>query len=81
VTDFTKAELDVLATATLLRQAGAGFTVDADRVEERETCDALVESGHLEAIEGTEGGYVLSQELENALALTTAMQADGARLS
>jgi hypothetical protein len=78
VTYFTKAELDVLATATLLRQAGAGFTVDADRVEERETWDGLVESGHLEA---TEGGYVLSQELENALALSTAMQTDGARLN
>jgi hypothetical protein len=50
--------------------AGAGtggFTIDAERAEDRATCDRLVNSGHLVAVEDVDGDYALSEELAASL--------------
>jgi hypothetical protein len=44
-------------------------------------CDGLVESGHLAAVEGVDGGYVLSDAMIAAHGITTARKAEQARLN
>jgi hypothetical protein len=78
VTDFSEAELKTLATATLMAQQGAGFTIDAKRVADRMVADRLVRSGHLEAIDGIDGGYRLSDQMVAAFAIGTVRKAEEA---
>jgi hypothetical protein len=69
MTDFTEDQLKALSTAVVL--APKGFALEPDRVEEIETCNSLVVSGHLTAIEGIEEGYGYraSDELIAAMAV------------
>ncbi len=78
MTQFTKAQKDALATATLMAQQGTGFIIDAHRVADRMTCDGLVKSGHLTAVEGVDGGYRLSDEMLAATAINLTPQAEQA---
>jgi DNA-binding IscR family transcriptional regulator len=79
LTQFTKAQKDALATATMMAQSGApGFIIDAHRVADRMTCDGLVKSGHLTAVEGVDGGYRLSDEMLAANAINLTHQAEQA---
>jgi hypothetical protein len=59
--------MEWLATALALAQHDAGFTVGPERVADRTLCDELVESGHLEAVEEVEGGFMLSRGLAEAV--------------
>lgn len=74
---FTKEELKAIGTATALFPYG--FTLDAERIAERETCDALVGSGHFTAIAGVDGGYRLSDGFAAEVRQVAAEHADGAR--
>jgi hypothetical protein len=78
---LTEGQLKVLATATIMAQRGIGFIVDAERVADRMVCDGLVESGHLTPVEGVEGGYALSDEMIAAHVVTTAREAEQAKLN
>ena len=64
-----------------MAERGLGFTVDAERVADRMVCDGLVESGHQAPIESVEGGYVLSDEMIAAPAITLASEAEQAKLN
>ena len=66
-----------LATATFLYPKG--FGIDPEREEDRETCDSLVKRGSLIALQDVEGGYRLSDELANAVAVDTARTANAAQ--
>jgi hypothetical protein len=79
MTNLTEAQKDVLATATLMAQRGLGFTITPERVADRMICDSLVKSGHLAAVEGVDGGYILSDEMIAAHGITLARQAEQAR--
>ncbi len=81
MTNLTEAQKGALATATIMAQRGIGFTVDAERVADRMVCDSLVKSGHLAAVEGVDGGYVLSDEMIAAHGITLARQAEQAKLN
>jgi hypothetical protein len=77
---LTEEELKAVATAVLLYPAG--FTVEAERVAERETCDGLVERGNLEAVEVPDGhGYVLSAEAAAAQGELVERKAEQASLN
>jgi hypothetical protein len=45
------------------------------RPRPRKIADGLVESGHLTAVEDVDGGYILSDELGEAIAIETARRA------
>ena len=78
--EFSEQEREALGTAiTMARAAIGGFTIDAKRVDDRATCDGLVRSGHLVAVEGVDGGYALSEELAAALGTDAARRAEPAR--
>jgi hypothetical protein len=81
MTDFTEAQLEVLATATLMGRQGLGITIEPERVEDRATCDSLVESGHLATVEGVDGGYKLSDELTLAMHIVVDDKADQAAMN
>lgn len=76
-TRFTTEELKAIGTATVLYPRG--FTINAERIAERETCDALVESGHFTAIAGVDGGYRLSDGLAAEVRQVAAEHADRVR--
>lgn len=63
MTKLSEAQMDALATATLLARRGLGLTIEAERVADRMVCDGLVKSGHLAAVEGVDGGYIPSDEM------------------
>jgi hypothetical protein len=42
VTEFNEAELNLLATATVMAEAGVGFTLNDDRTDDRAVADRLV---------------------------------------
>ena len=68
---LTDAELRALATATVLFPAG--FTIKAERGAERRTCDKLA------AVEGIDGGYVVSDEAAEAQRVLSARTAEQAQ--
>jgi hypothetical protein len=78
MTQFSEAETDALASAVALASAGVGFVIDQDRVEDLATCRGLCESGHLEAVEGVPGGFILSREFAAALAQDVKRTAEAA---
>lgn len=62
---ITEAEHDALGTALALYPHG--FVLDPERVEDRATCDGLVEAGRLAPVEGVDGGYMLAPSLADEL--------------
>jgi hypothetical protein len=80
MTEFTEAQKKAMATATVMAKTKApGFIIGPHRVADRMTCDGLVKSRHLTAVEGVDGGYRLSDEMLAANAIMverTAKQAE-----
>jgi hypothetical protein len=64
-----------------MARQGLGITIEPERVEERATCDQLVESGHLATVEDVDGGYKLSDELTVAMGIVVAAEADQAAMN
>jgi hypothetical protein len=80
MTKFTEAQKKAMATATVMATKGVpGFIIGPHRVADRMTCDGLVKSRHLTAVEGVDGGYRLSDEMLAANAITVARQAEQAK--
>ena len=73
-------ECEALTTAVMMARAGVGgFTIDAERTDDRATCDRLVRSGHLVAVEGVDGGYRISDGYAAAVGVAIARRAEAAR--